>query len=72
MIPSGAISEQDWELIRELLEREQAQVLLELRHTRTASFRAALHDRLNLIGAILSRFEISPAARAADSTAVQQ
>jgi hypothetical protein len=57
MAPSQPITAHEWELIRELLERELAQVSVELRHTRTASFKTALRERMDLITAILQRFE---------------
>jgi hypothetical protein len=65
MTPFPVVSEEELQLIRELLEREQAQISVEMRHTRTSSFKSALRERLNLIGAILSRIE-GPPARPAD------
>ena len=57
MAPSQTMTEQEWELIRELLERELAQISMETRHTRTGSFKSALRDRMDLITGILHRLE---------------
>jgi hypothetical protein len=49
------LSDEEWRLIRELLEREQSQLSVEIHHSRTGSFKHALRDRYDVISKILSR-----------------
>lgn len=49
------VSDEEWQLIRELLEREQSQLGVEIHHSRTGSFKHALRDRYDLISRILAR-----------------
>lgn len=45
------------ELILELLEGEQKELLVEIRHTDTAEFRAGLKDRLDMVESLIHRTE---------------
>lgn len=49
------LSDEEWRLIRELLEREQSQLSVEIHHSRTGSFKHALRDRYDVISNILAR-----------------
>ena len=49
------LSDDEWGLIRELLEREQSQLSVEIHHSRTGSFKHALRDRYDAISNILAR-----------------
>jgi hypothetical protein len=49
------LSDEEWRLIRELLEREQSQLSVEIHHSRTGSFKHALRDRYDVISNILIR-----------------
>jgi hypothetical protein len=48
---------QELELILELLEGEQKELLVEIRHTDTAEFRAGLKDRLETVESLIHRTE---------------
>jgi hypothetical protein len=58
MTQQFALSEPELDLIRELLEGEQKELLLEIRHTDTANFRAALKERLTTVESLIRRTEI--------------
>jgi len=51
------LSGTELELILELLEGEQKELLLEIRHTDTADFRAGLRDRLEIVESLIHRTE---------------
>ena len=52
-----AWSNPELDLVRELLEGEQKELLLEIRHTDTANFRAGLKERLAMVEALIRRTE---------------
>jgi hypothetical protein len=62
-----ALSEPQVSLLLELLEGEQKELLVEIRHTDTKTFRAGLKERLAevelLIGEVQATVAGSPAAR---------
>jgi hypothetical protein len=49
------LSEAEWDLVVELLERERAELPVEIRHTRTASVRDELHRREDMVSDLLTR-----------------
>jgi len=53
MIQHLALSEAQLNLILELLEGEQKELLVEIRHTDTATFRVGLKERLATLEAVL-------------------
>lgn len=55
MADQPELSQCEWNLMVELLERERAELHPEIRHTRTRAFREALHDRLQLVEGLLER-----------------
>lgn len=57
MTQDFALSTPELDLVRELLEGEQKELLLEIRHTDTANFRAGLKERLATVEALLRRAE---------------
>ena len=57
-----ALTAAEWDLVVELLEREQKQLLVEIRHADRGTFRQQLRPRLDLVNQLLSRLEPSSAA----------
>jgi hypothetical protein len=57
-----ALTETEWELVVELLEREQKQLQIEIWHADRGSFRQQLRLRLDLVNQLLSRLEPASAA----------
>ena len=55
------LSDAEWGLIRELLERELRELPQEIHHTRTATFREELNERRRMVAALLERLR-APAA----------
>jgi len=53
MVQHLALSEAQLNLILELLEGEQKELLVEIRHTDTANFRVGLKERLATVEAVL-------------------
>jgi hypothetical protein len=49
------LSDEEWEIVIELLERESSVLLREVRHTDTAKMRELLKRRSVLVEAVLSR-----------------
>lgn len=49
------MSEEEVELVLELLEREERDLPSEIHHTRLANYRDALHQRLELVRGLLER-----------------
>jgi hypothetical protein len=50
-----SLSDAEWELVVELLERERTELPAEIRHTRTRSVRQQLRQREQLVGELLER-----------------
>ena len=49
------LSDAEWQLVVELLERERSDLPAEIRHTRTSTMRQELHDRLEMIRELVHR-----------------
>jgi hypothetical protein len=49
------LSEADWDLIVELLEREQSELPVEIHHTRNSTYRGELHERAETVQNLLNR-----------------
>jgi hypothetical protein len=49
------LSEAEWDLVVELLERERTELPVEIRHTRSSNFRDELHRREDMVGDLLKR-----------------
>ena len=52
-----ALSEQEIEVILNLLKQERDQLPVEARHTRSAEYRTELRGRQKLIGSLIGRLE---------------
>lgn len=52
------LSDAEWDLINELLEAEQKQLLVEIRHTHAAAYKETLRLRLAAIEAMLERMSV--------------
>ena len=55
------LSEEEWALVVELLERERGELPAEIRHTRVASVRENLQRRRDMVQDLLGRLKPSPA-----------
>jgi hypothetical protein len=55
------LSEQEWTLLIDLLEREQDELPVEIHHCRVASFREHLHERLQMVQGLLERLHTTAA-----------
>ena len=55
MTDQPELAEAEWDLVVELLERERAELPVEIRHTRTASVRDELHRREDMVRDLLAR-----------------
>jgi len=53
--PPRALTEAEWKLVIELLERERGDLPSEIHHTRTPAMRDELHQRLALIQGLLRK-----------------
>jgi hypothetical protein len=51
------LSEAEWALVLELLQRERSELPVEIRHTRTSSVREELHGRQELVQALLQKLK---------------
>ncbi len=56
MIEHPELSETEWELVAELLERERGDLAVEIRHTRTSTVREELRQRAEVVKSLLHRF----------------
>jgi hypothetical protein len=61
MFTAYNLSEPEKALLLELLEREMADLPVEIRHTRSSTMREELHERLNLVREMADRLRV-PAA----------
>jgi hypothetical protein len=52
------LSAAEWELIVELLERERAELPVEIHHTRSAEYRDELHQRAKLVQGLLEELRV--------------
>jgi hypothetical protein len=64
MIQQLALPEAQLDLILELLEGEQKELLVEIRHTDTADFRLGLKERLAMVEILLLKVKSLQAAEA--------
>jgi hypothetical protein len=55
MYDEPKLSDAEWELILELLERERNELPVEIHHTRNSSVRTELHERAEVVQNLLSR-----------------
>jgi hypothetical protein len=55
MLEEPRLSESEWELIVEMLERERSELPVEIHHTRSASVRTELHQRAEMVRNLLAR-----------------
>lgn len=55
MFEEPKLSEAEWALILEMLERERSELPVEIHHTRSSSVRAELHERLDMVRDLLVR-----------------
>ncbi len=56
------LTDEEWSLVVELLERESVELPVEIRHTSTREFREQLRARLNLVDGLLARLHAPVAA----------
>ena len=56
------LSDVEWELVLELLQRELAELPVEIRHTRTSSVRDALRRREDVVKDLLQRLKVPAGA----------
>ena len=61
MYDEPKLSEAEWALLVELLERERSELPVEIHHTRSARLREELHRRAALVQELLGRLR-APAA----------
>jgi len=62
MNEDASLSRAEWDLVIELLERERAELPVEIRHTRTATVRDELHQRRDMVQQLLDRLTAAPTA----------
>lgn len=55
MYDEPRLSEAEWALVVELLERERSELPVEIHHTRSSSVRTELHDRAEMVRSLLGR-----------------
>lgn len=55
MYDEPKLSEAEWALIVELLERERSELPVEIHHTRSSSVRGELHERSEMVRSLLVR-----------------
>ena len=53
MCDEPKLSDAEWELIVELLQRENGELPVEIHHTRNAAVRAELHQRAEMVRSLL-------------------
>ena len=55
MYDEPRLSEAEWALVLELLERERSELPVEIHHTRSSSVRTELQDRAEMVRGLLGR-----------------
>jgi hypothetical protein len=55
MTTQPSLTQPEWELVMELLERERYELPAEIHHTRTSQMRDELKQRLDLVNGLLRR-----------------
>ncbi|MEE8452215.1 MAG: hypothetical protein V3R99_09880 [Thermoguttaceae bacterium] len=58
MVDQPRLSDAEWELVGELLERERGELPAEIRHTRTTTVREELRDRARMVKDLLQRLKV--------------
>ncbi len=61
MIDQPKLSEEEWALVIELLEREHGELPVEVHHTRNSRVRGDLHRRAQMVQELLNRLRSTPA-----------
>jgi hypothetical protein len=61
MYDEPRLSNEEWDLIVELLECERNELPVEIHHTRSSSVRTELHERAELVRGLLSRLRVPTA-----------
>lgn len=59
MVDQPKLSDAEWDLVIELLERERGELPAEIRHTRVSSVRDELRQRLEMVQQLLERLRIA-------------
>jgi hypothetical protein len=54
------LSDAEWALVIEMLERERDELPVEIRHTRSSTMRNDLHRRAEIVQELLHRLEQTP------------
>ncbi len=62
MHDSPALTEKEWALVLELVQRELAELPSEIHHTDRSAYRKELHDRRLLLQNLLDKLHLTPAA----------
>jgi hypothetical protein len=62
MADQPKLSEEEWALVIELLERERSELPVEVHHTRNSRFRGALQQRAQMVHELLHRLRETPAS----------
>jgi hypothetical protein len=57
-----ALSDAEWDLLLELLERQQRELLVEIRHSDSGAFKQQLRLRLEMVNSLIDRLRPSEAA----------
>ena len=58
MTDSPRLTEEEWTLVIDLLQREHDELPVEIHHCRVASFREDLHRRMTMIQDLLNRLRV--------------
>jgi hypothetical protein len=61
MYDEPRLSDEEWALIVELLERERSELPVEIHHTRSSSVRTELQQRAEMVRGLLSRLRTTVA-----------
>jgi len=61
MYDEPRLSEAEWALVLELLERERSELPVEIHHTRSSSVRTELQDRAEMVRGLLGRLRTTVA-----------
>lgn len=61
MYEEPKLSELEWELVVELLERERSELPVEIHHTHNSSVRVELQQRMEMVRQLLDRLQMPTA-----------
>jgi hypothetical protein len=59
MLATESLSEAERSLLLELLENEQSELPVEIRHTRNSAMRERLHERAKLVQELIDRMRVA-------------